>query len=455
MKIAQVYPHSVISVPHVGIFDALAIVNYEIGRRLAQTHAVVTYPKCGPGQRELERHEGVTYRRMSERFDSIVNLLRIFDKGVLKPGRPFRLSPFYYAHYARRVALDIRARQCQLIHIHSVTNFIPVMRAFNPKAHVALHMHDHSLSDFDPAIVGPRLEQASLILGCSDFVVDAVRKRFPVVAARCHTLYNGVDRRFLEINADPARSQSVLFVGRLCPEKGVQVLLEAMRRLPPSQAIPEVNLVGPLDVAPKEFVDPFCKDPLFKGLEGFYSRPTAFNEQLHRQAALLGGRAVLHGRVLNSDIGEHYAKAGIFVFPSLWHEPFGIPVIEAMAAGLPVVATRGGALPEIVVHGETGFLVERGDADGLSNAISTLLANPALRARMGAAGRARVREMFTWEHCVYRLNQLYALSTERTGSDQFLLGMSSPLATAGRTTNASSALVTCVKSAMPTSSPAP
>jgi glycosyltransferase involved in cell wall biosynthesis len=454
MRIAQVYPHSVISVPHAEIFDALAIVNYEIGRRLARTHAVVTYPKCGPGQREIERHEGVTYRRMSEGFDAFVNLLKILDKRLLKPDRPFRLSPFYYAHYARRVALDIRARQCQLIHIHSVTNFIPIMHAVNPRAHLVLHMHDHSLADFDPAVVGPRLEHTSLILGCSDFVIDAVRKRFPVVAARCHTLYNGVDRRFLEVRSDPARSQSVLFLGRLCPEKGVHVLLEAMRRLPAGQPR-ELDLVGPLDVAPKEFVDPFCQDPLFKGLEGFYSRPATYQEQLRRQAAGLGGRATLHGRVLNSDIGEHYAKAGLFVFPSLWHEPFGIPVIEAMAAGLPVVATRGGALPEIVVHGETGFLVDRGDTEGLRNAISTLLANPALRARMGAAGRERVRNLFTWEHCVLRLNQLYALATERTGSDdQVRFGISSPVTTAGRSTNAPSALVTCGKSPIPTRSPA-
>jgi len=304
-------------------------------------------------------------------------------------------------------------------------------------------------------VVGPRLEQAALILGCSDFVVDAVRRRFPAVAARCHTLYNGVDRRFLEIRSDPAHSQSVLFVGRLCPEKGVHVLMEAMGKLPASQRMPELNLVGPLDVAPKEFVDPFRKDPLFKGLDEFYSRPATFHERLKQQAQELGDRAILHGRVLNSDIGEHYAKAGIFVFPSLWHEPFGIPVIEAMAAGLPVVATRGGALPEIVVHGETGFLVDRGDVAGLSRAISTLLANPALRARMGAAGRARVREMFTWEHCVYRLNQLYALATERRDSDQFRLGMSSPRTTAGRSTNAPSALVTCGKSPIPTRSPAP
>jgi glycosyltransferase involved in cell wall biosynthesis len=452
MKIAQVYPHSVISVPRADIFDALAIVNYEIGRRLARSHAVVTYPKCGKGQREVERYEGVTYRRMSQAFDTVINLLKILDKGVLRPERPFRLSPLYYAHYARRVALDIRARQCQVIHIHSVSNFIPVMHAFNPKAHIVLHMHDHSLSDFDPAVVGPRLEQTALILGCSDFVINAIRRRFPAVAARCHTLHNGVDQRFLEIRSDPARSQSVLFVGRLCPEKGVHVLLEAVRRLPAGSPTPELNLVGPLDVAPKEFVDPFRQDPLFKGLESFYSNPASYHEQLQRQAEALHGRAILHGRVLNADIGTHYAKAGIFVFPSLWHEPFGIPVIEAMAAGLPVVATRGGALPEVVVHGETGFLVDRGDTEGLRDAIATLVANPALRARMGAAGRKRVEELFTWEHCVARLNELYP--TVPNGSDQALLGMSSPFTTAGRTRNAPSALVTCGKSPMPTRSPA-
>jgi glycosyltransferase involved in cell wall biosynthesis len=453
MNIAQVYPHSVISVPHAEIFDALAIVNYELGRRLARTHGVVTYSKCGRGQREVERHEGVTHRRMSEGWDSAINLLKVLDKRVLKPERPFRLSPLYYAHYARRVALDIRARQSQLIHIHSVTSFIPVMRAFNPKAHVVLHMHDHSLADFDPAVVGPRLEQAALVLGCSDFVIDAIARRFPAIAGRCHTLYNGVDQRFLETRADPGRSHSVLFVGRLCPEKGVHVLMEALRRLPARHFPPELHLVGPLDVAPKEFVDPFSRDPLFNGLEMFYSRPAAYQGHLRKQAEQLGGQTTLHGRVLNSDIGAHYSQAGIFVFPSLWHEPFGIPVIEAMAAGLPVVATRGGALPEIVVHGETGFLVDRGDADALSSAIATLLANPALRARMGAAGRERVKQLFTWERCVDRLNRLYELT--RPGPDHVRFGISSPLTTAGRITNASSARVTLGKSPIPTNSPAP
>ncbi len=408
MKIAQVYPHSVISVPQADVYDALAIVNYELGRRLAHSHTVVTYPKWVRGQCEIECHEGVTYHRIPERVDEAVNLLKALDNSVFKPDRPFRLNSLYYAHYARRVAREIRKRQCDIVHIHSITNFIPVIRRRNPNARLVIHMHDHSLADFDAAVVGARLEQAALVLGCSDFVVNAIRNRFPAVAARCHTLYNGVDERFLGVQADPARSQNVLFVGRLCPEKGVHVLLEAMRGL--AGRGQTLSLVGPLDVAPKEFVDPFCRDPLFKDLASYYSRPASYRERLLRQVDALAGRATLHGMVLNRNIGAHYAQAGIFVFPSLWHEPFGIPVIEAMAAGLPVVATRGGALPEIVVEGETGFLVERGDSAGLSAAIARLLADPALRAKMGAAGRERVRKLFTWDQSVARLSELYALA---------------------------------------------
>ena len=62
MRIAQVYPHADIPLPHAHLYDALAIVNYEIGRRLARRHEVVTYPKWMPGEKEVERHEGVTYR---------------------------------------------------------------------------------------------------------------------------------------------------------------------------------------------------------------------------------------------------------------------------------------------------------------------------------------------------------------------------------------------------------
>jgi spore coat protein SA len=412
-RIAQVYPHADIPLPHARLYDALAIVNYEIGRRLARRHEVVTYPKWVPGEKALETHEGVTYRRIPEGIDRALNGLRILDAARLfGRRRPFRLSPFYYAHYGREVARDVRARGCDLIHLHTVSNFVLPLRRANPRARIVLHMHDHSLADFDPEVIGPRLAQAALILGCSRYVANAIRRLHPAAAARCHELYNGVDERFLQVTSDPAASRTVLYVGRLCPEKGVHVLLSAMSTVLRSQPQARLSLVGPLELSPKDYVDPQERDPLFAGLARYYSRPGDYQDLINRDAGALGGHACLQGRVANAEICPHYARAGIFVFPSLWHEPFGIPVIEAMAAGLPVVATRAGALPEVVVDGETGILVERGDSEGLAAAIGTLLADPHLRQRMGAAGRRRVRQLFTWERSVARLEELYGTVLE-------------------------------------------
>ena len=409
IRIAQVYPHADIPLPHTRLYDALAIVNYELGRRLAHRNEVVTYPKWVPGELRIESDEGVTYRRIPQGIDRALNSLKILDSaGLLNRRRPFRLGPFYYAHYARQVARDIRDRACDLVHLHTISNFIGPIRRANPRARIVLHMHDHSLADFDPEVIAPRLEEVALVLACSQFVAEEIRRRYPAAAGRVHALYNGVDKRFLEVTPDPAASRTVLFVGRLCPEKGVHVLLSAMSEVSRSHPRSSLSLVGPLDVAPKDFVDPHHRDPIFDGLERYYAHPDSYYELICRQVSGLDGRAFLHGRTANAEICSHYARAGIFVFPSLWHEPFGIPVVEAMAAGLPVVATRAGALPEIVVDGETGILVERGDREGLAAAISRLLSDAHLRERMGAAGRERVRQLFTWERSVARLEELYA-----------------------------------------------
>jgi glycosyltransferase involved in cell wall biosynthesis len=412
-RIAQVYPHSDIPLPHTRLYDALAIVNYEIGRRLARRSEVVTYPKWLPGEKEVETHEGVIYRRIPVGIDRALNGLKVLDAVRLyNRRRPFRLSPIYYAHYAHEVARDIRARGCDIVHLHTISNFIGPIRRANPAARIVLHMHDHSLADFDPAVIGPRLRQATMVLACSRFVADGIRRLHPEAAPRCHELYNGVDERFLQAHAQPAASRTVLYVGRLCPEKGVHVLLSAMGAVLRDHPQANLSLVGPLDLSPKDFVDPQERDPLFGGLARYYSQPQDYQALIHGLAGALDGRAFLHGRVPNSEICAHYARAGIFVFPSLWHEPFGIPVIEAMAAGLPVVATRAGALPEVVIDGETGILVERGDGAGLAAAIGTLLANPNLRQRMGAAGRRRVQQLFTWDRSVERLERLYGIAPQ-------------------------------------------
>jgi len=101
--------------------------------------------------------------------------------------------------------------------------------------------------------------------------------------------------------------------------------------------------------------------------------------------------------VSDAELARLYAEAEVAVVPSLY-EGFSLPAIEAMACGVPVVATTGGALPEVVGEsGRTGVLVTPGDPEALLTAIRDLLDDPAARARLGAAGRARVLQRFTWQ----------------------------------------------------------
>ena len=101
--------------------------------------------------------------------------------------------------------------------------------------------------------------------------------------------------------------------------------------------------------------------------------------------------------VSDEELARLYGEAEVAIVPSLY-EGFSLPAIEAMSCGVPVVATTGGALPEVVgVSGETGLLVEPNDPDALVEAIRTLLDDAQLRARLGAAGRERVMQRFTWQ----------------------------------------------------------
>lgn len=103
--------------------------------------------------------------------------------------------------------------------------------------------------------------------------------------------------------------------------------------------------------------------------------------------------------VETSEIVRLYAEAELAVVPSLY-EGFSLPAVEAMACGVPLVATTGGALPEVVgTDHETGLLVEPGDPGTLATALVEGLADAALRERLGAAGRARVTDRFTWRAC--------------------------------------------------------
>ncbi|HPU96678.1 MAG TPA: glycosyltransferase family 4 protein [Candidatus Hydrogenedentes bacterium] len=115
------------------------------------------------------------------------------------------------------------------------------------------------------------------------------------------------------------------------------------------------------------------------------------------------------GWLTKEETAEAYSSTHIVVVPSVWHEPFGLVAVEAMAAGKPVVASRSGGLADIIVDGETGLLVPPGDPRCLAEAIARLLSDPNIRNSMGIAGRQRVEEHYDW-HAVIRRHYIPLLT---------------------------------------------
>jgi D-inositol-3-phosphate glycosyltransferase len=102
------------------------------------------------------------------------------------------------------------------------------------------------------------------------------------------------------------------------------------------------------------------------------------------------------GFVPHDELELLYDRAAVVAVPS-YREGFGVVCAEAMAHGRPVVASAVGGLLDLVTDGETGVHVPPGDVPALRAALDCLLADPALRERMGKAARARVRERFSWD----------------------------------------------------------
>jgi glycosyltransferase involved in cell wall biosynthesis len=129
-------------------------------------------------------------------------------------------------------------------------------------------------------------------------------------------------------------------------------------------------------------------------------------ERLEKMRVALGLESAITMLGFQENVAPILKQLDVYVHPSV-QEPFGIAVLEAMAAGKCVVATAVGGVPEIVVQGETGYLVPAQNSDQLSSAISAAFANWKNTVRMGKNGRNRVLEMFDIDVTVRGYENLY------------------------------------------------
>lgn len=200
---------------------------------------------------------------------------------------------------------------------------------------------------------------------------------------------NGVDvDRFASAEplpelTDPTRPL-LLFVGRLEPRKGLDVLIRAFLRV--RAALPRVRLCVVGDGRQRQR----CQDMI--------------PESIRHDVRFVG-------RVSEEDKPRYFASAQLYVAPNTGAESFGIVLAEAMAAGVPVVASDIPGFRPVVRDGRAGRLVPPGDAPALAEAISTLLGTAALRRALATEGRRRVAEL-DWATVSTQIEEVYDVAVD-------------------------------------------
>ena len=283
-----------------------------------------------------------------------------------------------YYHYAIEYYLE---QALHKIHSHDydliiVENRPGFMLKLKERSNIPciLHLHNDFLNKETRQAVDI-FEGFDGIIGVSDFISDRAQEINPQ-QQKCKTVHNAIDcQRFHQATPMPRETYGlsdknfvIVYSGRLTKEKGILQLIQAMNQL---QAIPNLKL---LVIGASSYGKDKC--------------PTPFIEQINRASQPIKDQVIYTGFIDYRQVPSLLKMSDIAVVPSMWEEPFGLTVIEAMAAGLPLITTRSGGIPEIC-EGIATIVDRETIVEGLAKAIHELYHHPEKRQQMSAASLER------------------------------------------------------------------
>jgi colanic acid/amylovoran biosynthesis glycosyltransferase len=341
-------------------------------------------------RRQLGAHARLALRSPEAYFSTLRGALRLAP-----PGLRGRLWQLFY--FAEAVVLwnECRKQGIRHIHVHLANAAADIAllaarigSALEPRRPWSWSFTMHGPTEFHDLRhfrLAEKVESASFVVCISDFARSQLMAvTDPKRWARLHVVHVGIPIEQFTRSRDrngAGRRPVILYIGRLVPEKGQTILLEAVARLTERGLDVELQLAG----------------------DG------ALRPELERSAARLdiADRVSFLGAVGQEELRGLYEAASIFCLPSFAE---GVPVVlmEAMAMGLPVVTTRIAGIPELVEHERSGILVAPGRADELTDSLAGLLEEPGLRDNLGANGRRAVAAEFDAEGSALRLRTLFA-----------------------------------------------
>lgn len=233
---------------------------------------------------------------------------------------------------------------------HNMPELIP---SVNARRHVpVLYAHNDLLRTYRRSEAGRVLADVRAIVCVSDALAERFLDKLPAsIRDRVKVVHNGVDAAAFR-RSGPLERQGplrVLFVGRMIPDKGADVLVAAVRRL--DRADIDLTLVGSSGFSTEDALTPF-------------------ERSIREEISGLGDRARVLPFVPRAEVASLLQAADVAVVPSRWPEPFALTVLEGMAAGAAVIGSEIGGIPE-TLRGP-GVLVKPGSVEGLAAALETM-----------------------------------------------------------------------------------
>lgn len=233
-------------------------------------------------------------------------------------------------------------------------------------------------------------EKADGIIGVSRKVLEKVQARVNI-SGKDFVAFNGVDaEKFSPVEKEPGEKVTFISIGNLIPLKGHDYTLRAIKALVDKG---HTNIC--LKLLGRGYLEQELKD-LAKELE------------IEQYVDFVG-------YVPYDDVRKTLQQSDVFVLPS-WYEAFGCVYLEAMACGLPAIGCLGNGIDEVILHGQTGYLVENKSLDQLTDCMERLL-DGTTRQRIGKAAAKAVKEQYLWKHSAKALVQAYKNCMERGGKD--------------------------------------
>lgn len=374
----------IISVPWMGVppkgQGSIAGKTHRLTEALADRYAF-TVVGGATGRAPDREHPSIDYVAVDERLDRrYVDRLISHGSRLVGRGRHNFYQPLYHPLYIRRAAEALGQAGCATVLVHEFPQWLSTVRRKLPDARLMVWGGADSFIEADNLL--PRLEEADGLIGSSRWLATRFVERVPSLSDRTHVVYSGIDVDTFRPEPDLRPGNRLVYVGRVTPEKGVHLLVDAFREL--AETRPELHLVlaGPNWVTDPALLGrsvPHHLDEVTELAGGDYQA------ELTRRAGPHADRLVMTGPLKRDGVVELLGTATVFCHAVLCEEGFGQSVAEALACGVPVVVSSLGAPPEFVTDGETGRIVPPGDHHALVDTLAQLLDDDQHRRALGTA----------------------------------------------------------------------